>query len=63
LSGCPVYRLTNWPAAVQIRFVTRQGSNELHGSLYWYHRNPALNSNYWFNNPPAADPQTAASLS
>src|SRR5205823_4394034 len=20
------------------------------GSLYWYHRNPALNANYWFNN-------------
>ncbi len=36
--------------AVQIRFVTRSGNNEYHGSLYEYHRNPALNSNYWFNN-------------
>jgi Carboxypeptidase regulatory-like domain len=36
--------------AVQIKFVTRQGSNELHGSAYWYHRNPALNSAYWFTN-------------
>jgi len=36
--------------AVQIRFVTRSGNNEYHGSLYWYHRNPVLNSNYWFNN-------------
>jgi Carboxypeptidase regulatory-like domain/TonB dependent receptor len=36
--------------AVQIKFVTRSGSNELHGSLYEYHRNPSLNSNYWFNN-------------
>jgi len=36
--------------AVQIKFVTRSGSNEFHGSLYEYHRNPALNSNYWFNN-------------
>ena len=36
--------------AVQIKFVTRSGGNEYHGSLYEYHRNPALNSNYWFNN-------------
>ncbi|MCI0390572.1 MAG: carboxypeptidase-like regulatory domain-containing protein [Acidobacteria bacterium] len=36
--------------AVQVKFVTRRGSNELHGSLYEYHRNSALNSNYWFNN-------------
>src|SRR5262249_45951537 len=45
--------------AVQIKFVTRQGSNEFHGSVYEYHRNPVLNSNYWFNNrdlPP--DPNT-----
>jgi hypothetical protein len=34
----------------QIKFVTRQGSNELHGSVYEYHRNPVLNSNYWFSN-------------
>jgi hypothetical protein len=36
--------------AVQIKFVTRRGNNELHGSAYEYHRNPWLNSNYWFNN-------------
>jgi hypothetical protein len=36
--------------AVQIKFVTKGGTNEYHGSLYEYHRNPALNSNYWFNN-------------
>jgi hypothetical protein len=36
--------------AVQIKFATRSGNNEFHGSLYEYHRNPALNSNYWFNN-------------
>ncbi len=36
--------------AVQIRITTRSGSNQYHGSLYEYHRNPWLNSNYWFNN-------------
>src|SRR5262245_28995617 len=40
--------------AAQIKFVTRQGTNELHGSLYEYHRNPVLNSNYWFNNRDGA---------
>src|SRR5439155_5962569 len=45
--------------SAQIKFVTRQGTNEFHGSIYEYHRNPVLNSNYWFNNrdlPP--DPAT-----
>ncbi len=36
--------------AVQVKFVTRQGGNEFHGSLYEYHRNTALNSAYWFSN-------------
>ena len=40
--------------AVQIKFVTRGGNNEFHGSLYEYHRNPVLNSNYWFNNRDGA---------
>ena len=45
--------------AVQIKFVTQGGSNEYHGGAYWYHRNPALNANYWFNNRDiAADPVT-----
>lgn len=45
--------------AIQIKFVTKGGTNEYHGGLYWYHRNPSLNANYWFNNatlPP--DPRT-----
>ena len=45
--------------AVQIKFVTQGGSNDYHGGAYWYHRNPALNANYWFNNRDlAADPVT-----
>jgi hypothetical protein len=45
--------------AVQIKFVTRGGTNDFRGSLYWYHREPTLSANYWFNNatlPP--DPKT-----
>lgn len=45
--------------AVQIKFVTQSGSNQYHGGVYWYHRNPALNANYWFNNRDLArDPVT-----
>lgn len=36
--------------AVQIKFSTRRGGTEYHGSGYWYHRNTSLNSNYYFNN-------------
>jgi hypothetical protein len=36
--------------AVQIKFVTRSGNNEYHGSLYEYHQNKALNANRWFYN-------------
>jgi len=45
--------------AVQIKFVTRSGTNDYHGSLYWYHRNPKLNSDYWFNNRDQAAVQDA----
>jgi hypothetical protein len=37
--------------AVQVRFVTKQGSNDFHGSLFWQHRNDALNATYYFNQP------------
>ena len=45
--------------AVQIRFVTRSGSNQFRGSSYYYLRHHKLNANTWFNNrdlPP--DPAT-----
>jgi hypothetical protein len=48
--------------AVQIKFTTRSGGNEFHGSLYEYHRNPSLNANYYFNNetlPPDPVDHTA----
>ena len=45
--------------AVQIKFVTQGGGNDYHGGAYWYHRNPALNANYWFSNRDSApDPVT-----
>ncbi|MBO0721159.1 MAG: TonB-dependent receptor, partial [Blastocatellia bacterium] len=43
--------------AIQIKMVTRQGSNQYHGSIYEYHRNPALDANYWFNNRDLRPPK------
>lgn len=36
--------------AIQIKFVTRRGTNDWHGAAFWYHRSEALNANTWFNN-------------
>ena len=41
--------------AVQIKFVTRAGTNNLNGSGYYYYRSDGLNANTWFNNRNAVD--------
>ena len=37
-------------AGAQISMVTKSGTNEFHGSGYWYHRHDDLNANTWLNN-------------
>lgn len=50
---------SNGTGAVQIKFVTRAGTNKFGGSGYYYERNPKWNSNYWFNNRDrTVDPET-----
>jgi hypothetical protein len=34
----------------QVRIVTPSGTNEFHGSVFWFHRNDNLNANTFFNN-------------
>ncbi len=40
----------------QIAFITRRGSNDIHGSAYWYHQNDNLNANTWDRNRLARKP-------
>lgn len=41
--------------AGQVQMISRSGTNELHGSLFHFHRNTVLNSNTWFNNQRGRD--------
>lgn len=41
----------------QVNLLGRHGSNNFHGSVYWYHQNSALNANTWDNEQ--TDPVTA----
>ncbi len=42
----------------KISFVTKRGTNDLHGSAYWYHQNDNLNANRWtFNRTGIAKPE------
>lgn len=36
-------------SAAQVTLVTKRGTNEIHGSLYWFHRNTATSANEYFN--------------
>jgi hypothetical protein len=36
--------------AVQIKFVTRRGTNDYTGGLFYQHRDEGLNANYWYQN-------------
>ena len=41
--------------AVQIKFVTKGGTNQYHGNVFWQNRQPNLNANYYFNNLAGLD--------
>lgn len=41
---------SNAEGAVQIKFTTRNGTSEFHGSLYESHRDKSLNGNFFWNN-------------
>ena len=34
----------------QVQIVTKSGTNEFHGRMFWQHRNDSLNANNFFNN-------------
>lgn len=34
----------------QVALVTKSGTNEFHGAVYWFHRNTVTAANRWFNN-------------
>ncbi len=37
-------------SGANVAIATRSGTNDLHGDLFWFHRNTVLNANEWFNN-------------
>jgi len=37
-------------SGANVAIATRAGANDLHGDIYWYHRNTVLNANESFNN-------------
>ena len=47
-------------AGAQVSLITKSGTNEFRGNLFWYHRNTITSANDWFNN--AAGRYTADDL-
>jgi len=45
-------------AGAQISLITKSGTNDFHGNLFYYHRNDYFNANDWFNNA-AGEPREA----
>ena len=41
---------TGGDGAVQIRFVTRRGTNNYNGNAFYQRRHESMNANYWYNN-------------
>ena len=42
-------------SGAQIQVITKGGTNEFHGSGYWFHRHEGLNANNWRNNMEGRD--------
>jgi len=46
-------------SGAQVELTTRSGTNEIHGTLFYFHRNSALSANEWFNNQRGVNAQGA----
>lgn len=42
-------------SGAQVSLITKSGSNDFHGNLFWYHRNDYFNANEWMNNANGID--------
>ncbi|HYL61838.1 MAG TPA: carboxypeptidase-like regulatory domain-containing protein [Candidatus Methylomirabilis sp.] len=42
----------------QINVISKSGTNDYHGSVYWYHQNSVLNANTWDNGHTPSGPGT-----
>lgn len=49
--------------AAQVNLVTKGGSNDFHGGVFYLHRNDALNANTFFNNSSGTNPTTGLPVS